>query len=314
MPRDIDQIIERLRAEVRWIEIECLKAFHPVADEFVWFITRPGRRGEVQIECETAGGNCPFVISSDQSDEKLTGTSIEDVVWKVRSLWPAKRMRRMREPVLPRDITHGLPMPGMFAPSVWLPPLRTHVCRWPVLEVPLERIDDPGLPLYKGRFAALRVHLAANEHSRVQILANWAIFSPWKGGRQMGRNGTQTRQPTLWPRRSASRQVTLRNPARCVGPPSGAARLLGRCSIKACAKPPPSRVEKPFVQTIAVIADIPNATRKPQLHSYLQYPIIGDATSHIFPHPENPSARTLRNNCNNLHDVRKNPSSRARLE
>ena len=92
MPRDIDHIIERLRAELPGVEITQLQVTHPADDDGVWFIRIPGRDGEVQIE--SSDGSCPFVIESDLSDDRFYGRSIDAVVKKVRGLYAREILRR----------------------------------------------------------------------------------------------------------------------------------------------------------------------------------------------------------------------------
>ena len=58
MPRDIDHIIERLKAELPGVEVTQLKVKHPADDDGLWFIKIPGRSGNVQIE--SSDGSCPF--------------------------------------------------------------------------------------------------------------------------------------------------------------------------------------------------------------------------------------------------------------
>jgi len=86
MSRDIDQIIERLRAEIPGVQVTQLQVTHPGADDDgLWFIKIPGRAGEVQIE--SPHGICPFLIESDFSDERLRGHSVDEVVSTVRRLY-----------------------------------------------------------------------------------------------------------------------------------------------------------------------------------------------------------------------------------
>ena len=86
MTRDIDQIIERLKAELPGVHVTQLKASHPGADDDgLWFIKIPGKDGGVQIE--SSHGTCPFLIESDVSDEKLQGRSIDEVISTVKRLY-----------------------------------------------------------------------------------------------------------------------------------------------------------------------------------------------------------------------------------
>ena len=77
--RDIDQIIERLEAEIPGLYVEQLRVTHPEADDDgLWFIRIHERKEEVQIE--SSNGVCPFLIESDFNSERLLGHSVEEVV------------------------------------------------------------------------------------------------------------------------------------------------------------------------------------------------------------------------------------------
>jgi hypothetical protein len=86
MTRDIDQIIERLKAELPGVQVTQLQVSHPGADDDgLWFIKIPGRDGDVQIE--SSHGTCPFIIESDFSSETFHGHSVDEVVSTVRRLY-----------------------------------------------------------------------------------------------------------------------------------------------------------------------------------------------------------------------------------
>jgi len=86
MTRDIDQIIELLRKEISGVQITQLQVAHPgVDDDGLWFISVPGRTGEVQIESSL--GTCPFFIESDFSHDTHHGRSIHEVVGTVMRLF-----------------------------------------------------------------------------------------------------------------------------------------------------------------------------------------------------------------------------------
>lgn len=89
MPRDIDQIIERLRAELPGVEITQLKVKHPGADGNVWLIKIPGRDKEIQIE--SPDGSCPFVILGD---DRIYGRSVDEVVQRVRGIHAREILKR----------------------------------------------------------------------------------------------------------------------------------------------------------------------------------------------------------------------------
>jgi hypothetical protein len=93
MPRDIDHIIERLKAQLAGVQVAQLQVTHPEADDDgVWFIKIPGRDGEVQIE--SSNGSCPFLIQSDLSDDRIYVRSIDEVVQKVRGLYARDILKR----------------------------------------------------------------------------------------------------------------------------------------------------------------------------------------------------------------------------
>ena len=84
--RDIDQIIERLKADMPGVQIRQLQVSHPgVDDDGLWFITMPSRSPEVEIE--SSHGSCPFLIESDFSTETFQGHSVDEVVSIVRRLY-----------------------------------------------------------------------------------------------------------------------------------------------------------------------------------------------------------------------------------
>lgn len=86
MPRDIDHIIERLKAEFPGVQVAQLQIAHPGADDDgLWFIRIPGRAEEVRIE--SSHGSCPFLIESDFSAERFHGQSVDEVVQIVRRLY-----------------------------------------------------------------------------------------------------------------------------------------------------------------------------------------------------------------------------------
>ena len=86
MSRDIDHIIERLKAEMPGVQIRQLQVSHPgVDDDGLWFITMPGRSTKVEIE--SPHGSCPFLIESDFSADRFHGHSVDEVVSIVRRLY-----------------------------------------------------------------------------------------------------------------------------------------------------------------------------------------------------------------------------------
>ena len=79
MTRDIDQIIDAARRAAPDIEVNQLKVLHPGADDDgLWFLRRPGCPIEIQLESAT--GMCPFLIETDENNDRITANSIEDSI------------------------------------------------------------------------------------------------------------------------------------------------------------------------------------------------------------------------------------------
>jgi hypothetical protein len=86
MARDIDRIIERLKAEIPDVHIGQLQVSHPGADDDgLWFIEVPGRTEKVQVE--SSNGECPFLIESDFSTPSSHGHTVEEVISAVKRLY-----------------------------------------------------------------------------------------------------------------------------------------------------------------------------------------------------------------------------------
>jgi hypothetical protein len=86
MTRDIDQIIERLKATIAGVEIAQLKVANPgVDDDGIWFVRVPGRDSEVQIE--SSSGACPFDVESDFCSERYHAQSVDEVISTVVRLF-----------------------------------------------------------------------------------------------------------------------------------------------------------------------------------------------------------------------------------
>jgi hypothetical protein len=83
--RDIEHIIERLKAELPGVQVTQLHVTHSADDDGLWFIKIPGRHGKVQIE--SPYGTCPFLIESDFSDERFNGHTVDEVISIVRRLY-----------------------------------------------------------------------------------------------------------------------------------------------------------------------------------------------------------------------------------
>jgi hypothetical protein len=77
--RDIDTISEQLRVTYPGVTIEQLSVTHPGADDDgIWFFRRDGYTTEMQLESST--GSCPFLVESNQNNERLIAVSVQQAV------------------------------------------------------------------------------------------------------------------------------------------------------------------------------------------------------------------------------------------
>ncbi len=66
MARDIDKVIERVRAQLPAVVVEKMKVSHlGVDDDGLWFFRLPPEKKEVQIESST--GAAPFLLERDDA-------------------------------------------------------------------------------------------------------------------------------------------------------------------------------------------------------------------------------------------------------
>jgi hypothetical protein len=83
--RDIELIIDSIKQIQPSVAIHQLKVSHPgTDDDGVWFFREPGCPYEVQIE--STGGMCPFLIETDETDERFTAATVDEVVGEISSL------------------------------------------------------------------------------------------------------------------------------------------------------------------------------------------------------------------------------------
>jgi hypothetical protein len=83
--RDIEQIIKRITAEHPGVRVRQLPVAHPGADDDgLWFFKLPA--GEFEVQLESPDGMCPFLIETDQSDQRTTATSVDTALDHVRRL------------------------------------------------------------------------------------------------------------------------------------------------------------------------------------------------------------------------------------
>jgi hypothetical protein len=83
--RDIDRIIDRLKAELPDLRVTQLQVTYELDDDGLWFFTTHGKPGEVQIE--SPSGMCPFIIESTLNDRRQWGNSVDQVVSIVKDLY-----------------------------------------------------------------------------------------------------------------------------------------------------------------------------------------------------------------------------------
>jgi len=84
MPRDIDIVIERVRALHPDATIEQLKVSHPADDDGLWFFQLPKEKKSIQVESST--GAAPFLIEHcdmQTSDEAISGAGVDQAVHEV---------------------------------------------------------------------------------------------------------------------------------------------------------------------------------------------------------------------------------------
>ena len=82
--RDIDQVINALRRRHPDLLIEQLRVPHASDDDGIWLIKQPSTSVEVQLESPT--GNCPFLVESSLSPERLHAASIGEAINMVSTM------------------------------------------------------------------------------------------------------------------------------------------------------------------------------------------------------------------------------------
>ena len=85
MARDIDTVIERVRALHPDAVVEQLKVVHPGSDDDgLWYFRLPKERKEIQVESST--GDAPFIIEHSgmkTSSDAISGASVDEAVREV---------------------------------------------------------------------------------------------------------------------------------------------------------------------------------------------------------------------------------------
>lgn len=74
--RDIDKVIERVKAALPEGCLEQLKVSHPgVDDDGIWFFSLPGAKEQVQAE--SSKGMCPFIVEGNADDRCVEEATVE---------------------------------------------------------------------------------------------------------------------------------------------------------------------------------------------------------------------------------------------
>jgi hypothetical protein len=77
--RDVERIIQLVRDLCPPLEVKQLRVLHPGADDDgLWYFNQPASKFRVQIE--SPEGMCPFLVETDENDDRLTGCSVEETV------------------------------------------------------------------------------------------------------------------------------------------------------------------------------------------------------------------------------------------
>ena len=77
--RDVDRIIELVKEICPAVAVSQLRVVHPGADDDgLWYFDQP--KSEFQVQIESPNGMCPFLVETDENDDRQTGRSVEETV------------------------------------------------------------------------------------------------------------------------------------------------------------------------------------------------------------------------------------------
>lgn len=77
--RDVDRIVQLVKEICPGVEVKQLRVRHPGADDDeLWYFDQPA--SEFQVQIESPEGMCPFLVETDENDDRLTGCSVEETV------------------------------------------------------------------------------------------------------------------------------------------------------------------------------------------------------------------------------------------
>jgi len=82
--RDIDQVIAALRRRHSDLGVEQRPVTYAAVDDGIWFINLPSTSIEVQLESST--GNCPFLVESSLSPERMHAATIGEAINMVSTM------------------------------------------------------------------------------------------------------------------------------------------------------------------------------------------------------------------------------------
>ena len=75
----MDRIIQLVRDICPAVEVKQLRVLHRGADDDgLWDLDQPA--SEFQVQIESPEGMCPFLVETDENDDRLTGRSVEETV------------------------------------------------------------------------------------------------------------------------------------------------------------------------------------------------------------------------------------------
>jgi hypothetical protein len=76
MTAELDAIIRGVRAEIPDVTWEQVRVMHPADDDGLWFFRRDG----IDVQLESPGGMCPFVVEGNRPGQRVDGRSVDEVV------------------------------------------------------------------------------------------------------------------------------------------------------------------------------------------------------------------------------------------
>lgn len=77
--RDIESLIRSFKTIYPTVTVRQLEVLHPGADDDgIWFFWEPA--GEVEVQVESTTGMCPFLIETDETDERITANTVDQAI------------------------------------------------------------------------------------------------------------------------------------------------------------------------------------------------------------------------------------------